>query len=262
MQKATCLLAAVLVVGLFAREMRAADEGGVAQWMADFAGNDAVKQEAAVEALLEHAAQAKPAIEDAIKKSDDAGLRARYQGVLDRMTQVTATLETTLGPIHVKLFAAQTPLTCANFINLARRGFFDGLAFHRVIDNFMIQGGCPEGNGMGTPGYSFEDEIVADLKHTKPGTLSMANAGKATNGSQFFITHIPTGWLDGKHTVFGEVLNKADMDVVNRIQKGHKIVRVRIFGDTSALEEQTKGRIAKFNAALDKNFGHKLKPLK
>ncbi len=147
-----------------------------------------------------------------------------------------AKFETSKGEIITKLFYKKTPLTVCNFVSLAegtkennvRKGkpYYDGLNFHRVIPNFMIQGGCPEGSGRGNPGYSFADEIDSTLKHNKPGILSMANSGPATNGSQFFITHKDTSWLDGKHTVFGETVS--GMDVVNKIAKGDKIIKVTI----------------------------------
>ena len=117
---------------------------------------------------------------------------------------ITATIKTDKGDIHLNLHDDKTPVTVANFVNLAKHGFYDGLNFHRVIDNFMIQGGCPHGSGMGGPGYRFEDEFDPSLLHNKPGILSMANAGPGTNGSQFFITHLPTPHLDGAHTVFGD----------------------------------------------------------
>src|SRR4030042_2663867 len=121
-----------------------------------------------------------------------------------------ATIKTSKGDISLKLFDDQAPITVANFVNLAKRGFYNGLKFHRVINDFMIQGGCPLGTGTGGPGYKFQDEFVRELKHDKPGILSMANSGPKTNGSQFFITHVPTPWLDGKHTVFGEVIDPED----------------------------------------------------
>ena len=120
------------------------------------------------------------------------------------MANLKAVFETDKGVINVLLHDDLTPLTVANFVNLAQRGYYDGLKFHRVIADFMIQGGCPRGNGTGGPGYQFADEFVPSLKHDGPGVLSMANAGPGTNGSQFFITEIATPWLDGKHTVFGE----------------------------------------------------------
>ena len=116
---------------------------------------------------------------------------------------LVASIETSKGTIKIDLFADETPMTVANFVNLAQRGFYDGLNFHRVIANFMIQGGCPLGTGTGSPGYRFGDEFVPSLRHDAPGKLSMANAGPGTNGSQFFITHVPTPHLDNAHTVFG-----------------------------------------------------------
>ena len=126
------------------------------------------------------------------------------------MSDLTADIKTNRGTIHLKLFADQTPMTVANFANLAQRGYYNGLTFHRVIPDFMIQGGCPNGDGRGGPGYKFGDEFVGGLKHDRPGILSMANAGPGTNGSQFFITHGPTPWLDVKHTVFGAVVGAVD----------------------------------------------------
>ena len=138
---------------------------------------------------------------------------------------LTATFQTSKGPIHVRLFDDKAPVTVANFVNLAQRGFYDGLNFHRVIADFMIQGGCPQGTGTGGPGYRFEDETRTGLSHER-GVLSMANAGPNTNGSQFFITHIKTDWLDGKHTVFGQV--KSGQDIVNAVQQGDKLNSVKI----------------------------------
>ena len=139
-----------------------------------------------------------------------------------------AHIETNKGQIKLKLFSKETPITVANFINLSNRGYYDGLNFHRVIDNFMIQGGCPQGTGVGGPGYDFEDEFVDSLKHNKPGILSMANAGPGTNGSQFFITHLETPWLDNNHTVFGEVKDEDDLSVVNSIVQGDQIKSIKI----------------------------------
>ncbi|MGI9430295.1 MAG: peptidylprolyl isomerase [Bythopirellula sp.] len=133
-----------------------------------------------------------------------------------------ATMTTNKGEIRLELFADKTPKTVANFEKLASDGFYDGLTFHRVIDDFMIQGGCPSGTGSGGPGYQFEDEFHPELKHDSPGILSMANAGPNTNGSQFFITHVPTPHLDGAHTVFGKVLGDGQ-EVVNAILQGDKI---------------------------------------
>ena len=130
----------------------------------------------------------------------------------------TATIDTSRGTIKVKLHADKVPKTIANFEKLAKQGFYNGLKFHRVIENFMVQTGCPQGTGTGGPGYKFADEFHPDLKHSGPGVLSMANAGPNTNGSQFFITHVATPWLDGKHSVFGQVTE--GQDVVNAIKQG------------------------------------------
>ena len=137
-----------------------------------------------------------------------------------------ATMETEKGTIVLELFADKTPKTCANFEKLAAEGFYDGLTFHRVIEDFMIQGGCPKGTGTGGPGYNFEDEFHADLRHSGPGILSMANAGPNTNGSQFFITHVPCPWLDGKHTVFGRVIE--GQNVVDSIEQGDIMSKVTV----------------------------------
>src|SRR5215510_7345277 len=139
----------------------------------------------------------------------------------------TATIKTNRGDIRLKLYDDKTPKTVANFEKLAKDGFYNGLKFHRVIADFMIQGGCPKGTGTGGPGYTFEDEFHKDLKHTGPGILSMANAGPNTNGSQFFITHVATPWLDGKHTVFGRVLGDGQK-VVNAIKQGDAIEKATI----------------------------------
>jgi len=138
-----------------------------------------------------------------------------------------AAFTTNKGEIRIELFADKTPKTVANFEKLAGEGFYDGLAFHRVIDNFMVQGGCPQGTGTGGPGYSFEDEFDPELRHDAPGILSMANSGPNTNGSQFFITHGPQPHLDGKHTVFGRVLDDGQ-EVVNAIKQGDTIEKLVI----------------------------------
>lgn len=167
---------------------------------------------------------------------------------------IKAVMKTNKGTINLKLFADQTPITVGNFINLARRGYYDGLNFHRVIANFMIQGGCPYGDGRGGPGYRFPDEFVDGLLHSKPGILSMANAGPQTNGSQFFITHVETPWLDGKHTVFGEVISEDDQSVVDKIVQGDKILSVTIEGDIAELMENVRSMIKKWDAVLDERF--------
>ena len=131
------------------------------------------------------------------------------------MSDLIATFETARGPLRVRLFPDKAPLTVANFVNLAKRGFYDGLSFHRVIPDFMVQGGCPRGTGTGGPGYRFEDEFSPQARHSRAGMLSMANAGPGTNGSQFFITLGATPHLDNRHSVFGEVVE--GLDVVKKI---------------------------------------------
>ncbi|WP_043693452.1 peptidylprolyl isomerase [Luteibacter sp. 9133] len=164
---------------------------------------------------------------------------------------ITVTMKTNKGDIHLRLHDDKTPVTVANFVNLAKRGYYDGKTFHRVIPDFMIQGGCPEGSGRGGPGYKFGDEFDASLKHDKPGILSMANAGPGTNGSQFFITHGATPWLDGKHSVFGEVVGPDDQAVVNKIAGDDTIETVTVEGDVDALLEKQAAQVAKWNEVLD-----------
>jgi peptidyl-prolyl cis-trans isomerase B (cyclophilin B) len=164
---------------------------------------------------------------------------------------LSATIKTTKGDIKLKLFPEEAPLTVLNFVNLSARGFYDGLSFHRVIADFMIQGGCPLGTGTGGPGYRFQDEFSPSLRHDSPGILSMANAGPGTNGSQFFITHVPTPWLDNRHTIFGKVVDAADQDTVNGIGVGDKIVSVVISGDYSQLAEKNKKQLESWNTALE-----------
>jgi peptidyl-prolyl cis-trans isomerase B (cyclophilin B) len=167
------------------------------------------------------------------------------------MANLKATIRTSKGDIRLEIFSDSTPITAANFVNLAKRGYYNGLKFHRVIADFMIQGGCPRGDGRGGPGYNFEDECMPALKHDRPGILSMANAGPGTNGSQFFITHIPTPWLDGKHTVFGSVVSAEDQEVVNSVTQGDSIETITFEGDADALLARMADRIVKWNAVLD-----------
>ncbi|MBT8232128.1 MAG: peptidylprolyl isomerase [Saprospiraceae bacterium] len=141
---------------------------------------------------------------------------------------INITIETNKGEINMVLFATKTPKTVCNFLELSKSGYYDGLLFHRVIPDFMVQGGCPEGSGRGGPGYRFGDEFDPTLRHDAPGILSMANAGPGTNGSQFFITHVPTPWLDNNHTVFGKVVGEKDQEVVNDIRMGDNIISVKI----------------------------------
>ncbi len=166
---------------------------------------------------------------------------------------IQATIKTNRGDIKLKLFADKTPVTVANFVNLAQRGFYNGIKFHRVIANFMIQAGCPHGIGTGGPGYQFQDEFDPSLKHDKPGILSMANAGPGTNGSQFFITHVETPWLDRKHSVFGQIMEPADQKVVDSIRQGDKIETIEILGDISELMESNKEFIEACNQILENN---------
>jgi peptidyl-prolyl cis-trans isomerase B (cyclophilin B) len=158
-----------------------------------------------------------------------------------------AIFDTERGAIKVELYPDKAPLTVANFVNLAKRGFYNGLSFHRVIPDFMIQGGCPEGSGRGGPGYRFEDETSNGVRHER-GVLSMANAGPDTNGSQFFITHIKTDWLDGKHTVFGKVVE--GLDVVDAVKQGDAIRSVKIEGDAEAALTAKADRVAEWNRIL------------
>lgn len=166
------------------------------------------------------------------------------------MSSPKLTIKTNKGDIHINLFADKAPVTVANFVNLAKRGYYDGLSFHRVIPDFMIQGGCPQGTGTGGPGYNFEDECCAEHRHDGPGVLSMANAGPGTNGSQFFITHIETSWLDGKHTVFGKIESDADQGVVNSIAQGDNIVTIELNDDALAVLETQADRVAEWNNKL------------
>lgn len=168
-------------------------------------------------------------------------------------------MTTSKGDIEATLFASKAPMTVANFLNLAKRGYYNGLTFHRVIPNFMIQGGDPDGRGSGGPGYSFPDETSRDLSHDGPGVFSMANSDHPrkvafsnsgqTNGSQFFITHGATPHLDGKHTVFGKVTK--GQNVVDSIAKGDTIKSIKVLGSTDALFAAQKANITKWNAVLD-----------
>ena len=164
--------------------------------------------------------------------------------------ELAAVIKTTKGDIHVTLFPAEAPVTVANFVSLAQRGYYDGLKFHRVIDNFMIQGGDPTGTGRGGPGYSFADEFSPSLRHNSAGTVSMANSGPSTNGSQFFITHGPTPHLDDKHSVFGKI--SSGQDVVDTIAQDDVMTTVLIEGDPSSLLAAQKERVDEWNRVLDR----------
>ena len=162
---------------------------------------------------------------------------------------MNANIKTNKGTISLKLFKDKAPLTVANFVNLVNRGFYENITFHRVINDFMIQTGCPLGTGTGGPGYEFKDEFHPELKHNKAGILSMANAGPGTNGSQFFITHLETPWLDNHHTVFGEVINKESQNVVNSIEQGDTIESIEIDGELS-VDQEVKDQIEIWNKNL------------
>ena len=168
----------------------------------------------------------------------------------ESMKDIRIIVKTDKGDIEGVLYPSKAPVTVANFLNLAKRGYYDGLKFHRVIPDFMIQGGDPTGTGSGGPGYRFEDECTPELKHDKPGIFSMANAGPGTNGSQFFVTHVPTPWLDGKHTVFGSVTK--GQDIVNAVTQGDKIKSIEILDPTDDLFAAQSKRLEEWNAVLDK----------
>jgi len=158
-------------------------------------------------------------------------------------------MHTSKGDIKIELFADIAPVTVANFANLAINGYYDKLNFHRVIPDFMIQGGCPNGTGTGGPGYRFEDECSPKARHDRPGILSMANSGPGTNGSQFFITHVETAWLDGRHTVFGRVEDAQDQAVVDSIRVGDTISSIDITGAQNLLSSQAD-RVKQWNKVL------------
>ena len=164
---------------------------------------------------------------------------------------------TAKGDVDINLLPDKSPVTVANFVNLAKKGYYDGLKFHRVIDNFMAQGGDPTGTGMGGPGYRFEDEVNNGLNFSKAGKLAMANAGPGTNGSQFFITTVPTEWLNGNHTIFGEVVSDADLAVVKKLSNGDVMTKVVVEGDVDALLKTKKNRVDRWNKTLKQNFPNK-----
>jgi peptidyl-prolyl cis-trans isomerase B (cyclophilin B) len=164
--------------------------------------------------------------------------------------QLTAVIDTSKGVIEAELNARAAPTTVASFVNLAMRGYFDGLTFHRVVRNFMIQGGDPEGDGTGGPGYRFSGEII--LKHNRPGIISMANSGPGTDGSQFFITHLATPQLDGLHSVFGRVTS--GLNLVYDIRRGDVINSITIVGDPAAVLERRRDLVEEWNAILEQGF--------
>ena len=164
---------------------------------------------------------------------------------------------TAKGDVNINLLPDKSPITVANFVNLAKKGYYDGLKFHRVIDNFMAQGGDPTGTGAGGPGYRFEDEVNNGLNFSKAGKLAMANAGPGTNGSQFFITTVPTEWLNGNHTIFGEVVSDADLAVVKKLSNGDVMTKVVVEGDVDAFLKTQKNRVDSWNKTLKQNFPNK-----
>lgn len=164
--------------------------------------------------------------------------------------QLTAIIDTSKGVIEIELNARAAPTSVANFVNLATRGFYDGLTFHRVVRNFMIQGGDPDGDGTGGPGYRFSGETI--LHHNRPGVISMANSGPGTDGSQFFITHLATPHLDGLHSVFGRVTS--GLNLVYEIRRGDVINSVTIVGESAAVLERRRAQVEEWNSILDEGF--------
>ncbi len=157
---------------------------------------------------------------------------------------------TNKGEININLLPEKSPVTVASFVNLVKNGYYNGLKFHRVIEDFMAQGGDPTGTGMGGPGYRFEDEVDNGLDFSVPGKLAMANAGPGTNGSQFFITTVPTEWLNGNHTIFGEVVSDSDLEVVKLLSNNDVMERVEIEGDVKEIFDTYKDRVAQWNSIL------------
>tara|TARA_Y100000590_G_scaffold251554_1_gene282456 strand:+ start:1368 stop:1871 length:504 start_codon:yes stop_codon:yes gene_type:complete len=161
-----------------------------------------------------------------------------------------AIIKTNKGDITLDLYKDKAKVTVANFVNLSRKGFYNNLTFHRVINDFMIQGGCPIGTGTGDPGYKFKDEFHQDLKHDRPGILSMANSGPNSNGSQFFITHLETPWLDKKHSVFGAVADDKSQTIVNTIEQNDSIKEIEIVGEMD-IDDDLKEMIDGWNEVLE-----------
>lgn len=163
-----------------------------------------------------------------------------------------AVIKTNKGKINLNLFSEAAPVTVLNFVNLANRGYYDNTIFHRVIDDFMAQGGDPTGTGMGGPGYSFGDEVYNGYLFDKPGYLAMANAGPNTNGSQFFITTVITEWLNNNHTIFGEVVSESDLEIVKSLKNNDKIEKIEIIDLDKEFLNKYKDILEKFNSVLDK----------
>ena len=180
--------------------------------------------------------------------------RAQKAEEVARINNIKTTIVTTQGDINFYLYPEAAPVTVANFINLSKRGFYDDLKFHRVIENFMAQGGDPLETGLGTPGYRIEDEFVEWLDFYQTGILAMANAGPNTGGSQFFMTMYAADWLNNKHTVFGEVVSDTDLEVIRKLEVGDKIREIRFQGNIDFFLALEKDRVDSWNEALDANF--------
>ncbi len=180
--------------------------------------------------------------------------RAMKAGEVAKINNVKATIVTTQGDINFYLYPEAAPVTIANFINLSKRGFYDDLKFHRVVDNFMAQGGDPLETGLGGPGYQIEDEFTEWLDFYQTGMLAMANAGPNTGGSQFFMTMYAADWLNQKHTVFGEVISDSDLAVIRKLEVGDKIKEIRFEGDIDFFLALEKDRIDFWNETLDRNY--------
>lgn len=179
-------------------------------------------------------------------------LLGRGKGV--RYNDIRATVVTTQGEINFYLYPEATPVTVANFINLSKRGFYNDVKFHRYIENFMVQGGDPTGTGQGGPGYAIAEENVGWLDFFQSGMLAMANAGPNTGGSQFFMTVAPAEWLNGKHTVFGEVIDDEDLGNIKKVEAGDLIKEIRFTGNADFLLSLHKKEVDKWNEVLDKEF--------
>lgn len=180
--------------------------------------------------------------------------KAQKAGEVAKINNIKATIVTTQGDINFYLYPEAAPVTVANFINLSKRGFYDNLKFHRVVENFMAQGGDPLENGLGGPGYKIEDEFVEWLDFYQTGILAMANAGPNTGGSQFFMTMYAADWLNQKHTVFGEVISDSDLGIIRKLEVGDKIKEIRFEGDVDFFLALEKDRVDFWNETLDKNF--------
>ena len=180
--------------------------------------------------------------------------RAMKAGEVAKINNIKATIVTTQGDINFYLYPEAAPVTVANFINLSKRGFYDDLKFHRVVDNFMAQGGDPLETGLGGPGYQIEDEFVEWLDFYQTGILAMANAGPNTGGSQFFMTMYAADWLNHKHTVFGEIVSDADLNIIRKLEVGDRIKEIRLEGDIDFFLALEKDRVDSWNETLDRNF--------